>query len=88
MSNQLQIQTIVSVLSDDAEMAMALSPSTIEYLYRNKLLNNRAIEQEVIRREVARLYAGGMRRCDAMVKVADMVGCSYEKVRALVYQKN
>ena len=42
----------------------------------------------MIRREVDRLYESGMGRCDAMVLVADKMGCSYEKVRALIYQKN
>ena len=86
MSSQIPITTIISALAEEIESHSKIS--FIEYLYRHRLLDCRAIERRVIRREVARLYESGMGRCDAMVLVADKMGCSYEKVRALIYQKN
>ena len=86
MSNSPQIATIVSALAD--EISSSSKISTLEYLHQHQLLDYRAIERRMIRREVDRLYESGMGRCDAMVLVADKMGCSYEKVRALIYQKN
>lgn len=86
MSSQIPITTIISALADEIETLSKIS--LIEYLHRHRLLDCRAIERQMIRREVTRLYESGMGRCDAMVLVADKMGCSYEKVRALIYQKN
>ncbi len=80
-----QILNLISNLAETVEPFS--SKKTVEYLHQCGLLNYREIERHVIRREVEKLYNKGMGRCDAMVSVAESMGCSYEKVRALIYQK-
>lgn len=49
------------------------------------LLSRRGCEQLAIRGEMRRLEREGMRRCEAMLVVAETFCCSYEKVRTLFY---
>ncbi len=78
-----------------AVLAEMLTPQTnpmspqqmIEQLLNLGLLDYREVERLVARREVERLYTAGMGRCDAIALVADRMCCSYEKIRAFIYQK-
>lgn len=85
MYSESQLRNTLLRMVEDLESP---SPQQIlECLHKNGVLNYRAIERYAIRQEVEKLYGKGMGRCDAMVAVAEKLGCSYEKVRALIYQK-
>lgn len=60
---------------------------TIATLLDKGLLNQREVERVVACRSVERLCAAGMGRCFAMAEVAERLCCSYEKIRAFIYQK-
>lgn len=65
-----------------------LSPRQMIALLLDKgLLARREVEKLVARRSVEALCAEGMGRCDAMAEVAHRMCCSYEKIRAFIYQK-
>ncbi len=86
MYSESQLRNTLSQMVEDLDSP---SPQQIlDYLHTNRMLNYRAIERHAIRQEVEKLYKAGMGRCDAMVAVAEKIGCSYEKVRALIYQKS
>lgn len=66
-----------------------LSPhQMITLLLDRGLLARREVEKVVARQRVEALCAEGMGRCDAMAEVAHRMCCSYEKIRAFIYQKN
>ena len=57
-------------------------------LYSEGFLDRRALEALYARSEVNRLVKEGQGRCRAMDEVADRLCCSYEKVRAMVYNNS
>ncbi len=59
----------------------------LEELLAEGLIDLRTAERQAIRGEVEQLARDGMGRCEAMEVVAQRFCCSYEKVRAAVYQK-
>lgn len=66
-----------------------LSPRQMITLMLDKgLLARREVEKVVAKRSVEALCATGLGRCDAMAEVAHKMCCSYEKIRAFIYQKN
>lgn len=60
----------------------------LEALYREGLINHREAERAAIRAAVEGLNSEGLGRCEAMEVVAQRFCCSYEKVRAAIYQKH
>ena len=62
-----------------------LDTRAAEQLILRGLLNRPACERLVVRREVARLAREGVPRCEALVVAADLLCCSYEKVRSYYY---
>ncbi len=59
----------------------------LEALCREGLIDRREAERRAIRSAVGELNGRGLGRCEAMEVVAQAFCCSYEKVRAAVYQK-
>ncbi|MCH5330113.1 MAG: hypothetical protein J1E04_04035 [Alistipes sp.] len=60
---------------------------TLDLLAKRGLIDRRAAEALFARNEVERLARKGRPRCLAMVQVAEMLCCSYQKVRNLIYNK-
>lgn len=59
----------------------------LEGLLAEGLIDLRATERLAIRRAVEQLFEEGLGRCEAMEVAAQRFCCSYEKVRAAVYEK-
>ena len=59
----------------------------IEYMCTGGLLNQKALEQLYIKQEVERRVRVGESKVRAIEQLAQELGCSYEKVRAVVYKK-
>ena len=59
----------------------------IDHLWREGLLSRKEIERIGIRNEFKRRTTNGESRCQAMESLAAEFNCSYEKVRATIYQK-
>ncbi len=59
----------------------------IEYMWNGGLLNQKALEQLYIKQEVERRVRVGESKVRAIEQLAQELGCSYEKVRAVVYKK-
>lgn len=59
----------------------------IEQMWNEGFLNQRALEQLYIGREVEHRVRAGETKARAIEQIATELGCSYEKVRAAVYQK-
>ncbi len=57
----------------------------VERLFELGLVDLRACEQRAIRREIERLAAEGVPRCEAMHATAELFCCSYEKIRNYYY---
>lgn len=64
-----------------------LSRAEVERLFEAQLVDLRVAERLLMRRAVEMRSRAGEPRCEAMMAVAQEVGCSYEKVRAAVYAK-
>ena len=60
----------------------------IEQMWNEGFLNQRALEQLYIGREVEHRVRAGETKVRAIEQIATELGYSYEKVRAAVYQKN
>jgi hypothetical protein len=86
MSDEKQIsKLLLKAVGCDNRM----SPSrVVEQLYRRGLLDRASLERCVIKERVFVLCKGGMKRCEAMAKVADEQRCSYAKIRAIIYKSN
>ena len=56
-------------------------------MWRQGLLNRIALERLYINNEVARRVRGGEGKIRAIEQIANELGCSYEKVRGVVYSK-
>lgn len=50
-------------------------------------LDRRRCERWMIGEAVAERVRGGAGRCEAMIQVAEIYCCSYEKVRKIVYER-
>ncbi len=61
--------------------------SAIEQMWNEGFLNQRALEQLYIGKEVEHRVRAGETKVRAIEQLAKELGCSYEKVRAVVYQK-
>lgn len=59
----------------------------IDHLWSEGILSTKEIERIGIRNEFKRRTANGECRCHAMEALAEEFGCSYEKIRATIYQK-
>lgn len=59
----------------------------IEQMWEEGLLNQTAIERLYIGHEVERRVRAGEGKMRAIEQLSAELGCSYEKVRAAVYQK-
>jgi len=51
------------------------------------LLNRKALERLYIGKEVERRVRAGEMKVRAIEQLSEELGCSYEKIRAAVYQK-
>ncbi len=60
----------------------------IDMLWREDMLNHLAMERQYIQEEVSHRVRNGESKVRAIEMVAYDIGCSYEKVRAVVYRKN
>ena len=61
--------------------------SAVEQMWNENLLDKRALERLYINSEVERRVRAGEVKTRAMQQLSDELGCSYEKVRAVVYNK-
>lgn len=61
------------------------SEQAVALLLDKGLLNRRACEQQVVHSQITRLGREGVPRCEAMHVTAQLLCCSYEKVRSLYY---
>jgi NAD+--asparagine ADP-ribosyltransferase len=59
----------------------------VEQMWNEGLLNRKAIEQLYIAKEVEHRVRTGETKTRAIAQLAEELGCSYEKIRAAVYQK-
>ena len=59
----------------------------IEQMWDEGLLNRKALERLYIGKEVARRVRAGEMKVRAIEQLSEELGCSYEKIRAAVYQK-
>ena len=59
----------------------------IEQMWSEGLLNQKALEQLYIGKEVERRVRAGETKIRAIEQLSKELGCSYEKVRAAVYKK-
>ena len=59
----------------------------IDYLFEHDMLCYRQIESEAVYRQFRALREAGWAKCRAMGEVAHHFGCSYEKVRAIIYSQ-
>jgi hypothetical protein len=59
----------------------------IEQMWNEGFLNQRALEQLYISKEVEHRVRAGEKKVRAIEQLSKEMGCSYEKVRAVVYQK-
>ena len=76
------------VLHPLKRMVKGKSPSDIiDMLWRGGMLNRLAMEQQYIKDEVAHRVRNGESKMRAMEMVAYDIGCSFEKVRSVVYRK-
>lgn len=57
----------------------------VERLFELGVVNLRACEQRAVRIEIERLTAAGIPRCEAMHATAELLCCSYEKIRSYYY---
>lgn len=57
----------------------------LEWLWSEGIIDVAALESRAIRRAVEHRYRKGERKTRAMDAVAHRFGCSYEKVRKIVY---
>lgn len=59
----------------------------IEQMWNEGLLNHKALERLYIEKEVAHRVRAGEMKVRAIEQLSEELGCSYEKIRAAVYQK-
>ena len=69
------------------KIARASISEAIEQMWNDKLLDIKALERLYIGNEVERRVRAGEVKAKAMEQLSIELGCSYEKVRAAVYQK-
>ena len=60
---------------------------SVNLMWEQGLLDKRAVERLYINSEVERRVRAGEVKTRAMQQLSDELGCSYEKVRAVVYNK-
>ena len=60
---------------------------SVDAMWEQGLLNKRAIERLYINSEIERRVRAGEVKTKAMQQLSHELGCSYEKVRAVVYNK-
>lgn len=60
---------------------------SVDAMWEQGLLNKRAIERLYINSEIERRVRAGEVKTKAMQQLSYELGCSYEKVRAVVYNK-
>lgn len=60
----------------------------VRTLFKQGLLDIRAVERLVAQKRVETLCGEGRGRCAAIAQVAEELHCSYEKIRAFIYHKN
>lgn len=63
------------------------APALIDYLFEHDMLCYRQMESEAVYRQFLALREAGRAKCRAMSDVANHFGCSYEKVRAIIYSQ-
>lgn len=68
------------------ETGGALAADAAERLLERGLVDLRACERAAVRAEIDRLARGGASRCGTMHALAEVLDCSYEKVRSLYYE--
>ncbi len=61
--------------------------TAVEQMWNEGLLNRTALERLYIEREVGRRVRAGENKTKAIGQLSEELSCSYEKVRAIVYQK-
>ena len=59
----------------------------IEQMWNEGFLNQKALERLYIGKEVEHRVRAGESKVRAITQLAEELGCSYEKIRAAVYQK-
>lgn len=59
----------------------------IDMLWREDMLNHLVMERQYIQDEVSRRVRNGESKMRAIEMVAYDIGCSFEKVRSVVYRK-
>ena len=64
-----------------------LSDNTLEWMFREGIINIRAVERMAIRDMVERLVRGGERKMRAIDEVAERLNISFEKAREAVYKR-
>ncbi len=69
------------------ELRNMSADAALERLWQEGLIDVLALEYRAIRRAVERRYLAGEHKTRAMDAVADQFGCSYEKVRKIVYER-
>ena len=70
-----------------AELSHLSPAAIIDHLFAHEMLCYRQMECEAIYRRFRQLRAAGRAKCRAMGDVAAHFGCSYEKVRAIIYSQ-
>jgi hypothetical protein len=60
----------------------------VELMWDSNLLNRKALEKLYIDNEVGRRVRAGEIKVRAIEQLSTDLGCSFEKVRAVVYDKN
>ncbi|MBQ3260856.1 MAG: hypothetical protein IJW42_06795 [Alistipes sp.] len=87
MSREEVMSALMSALPCDFVSDSGASRNLVAMLLDRGLIDYREVERMVARRMVESLCAEGMGRCDAMAEAAEKMCCSYEKIRAFIYQK-
>lgn len=62
-------------------------PEAVEVMWESNLLNTKALERLYIDAEIDRRVRAGEVKVRAMAQLSTELGCSYEKVREVVYSK-
>lgn len=84
MTSQHKRKLIAIIKRNSAEY---LSDSALEWMFREGIIDIRAVERMAIRYMVEQLVRSGERKMRAIDEVADQLNISFEKAREAVYRR-
>ncbi len=84
MRNRIKTELLSSL---SAELGTLSTECIIESLRREGIITDGGLERAFIRRRVEQLARRGMGRTAAVEQTADETGCSYAKVKVVVYDR-